>query len=238
MRLWMFIVLCCVGYRCYASDVLVKIQAGESSYCLEIKGPYRVYDRDTHTLLNRGLVKTKAALKVTAEGIMWKQLYPVTALEICVDKGRSFFLNGIEYKGNLIILQEQDSLVMLNKIQLEDFLKSATAYATSLPESDESCAAWVICQRSYLYHLAQKGALSDEEHHYYGYGVTKAQRRLEKMIDWTKDIVLSQPVNPIEFSTDKADLLASKGYDAKKILDKMYPHYALCAVTQDVPKQW
>lgn len=206
---------------------------------LEAKGGFRVIQNETGKILSSGITKRFPVL-ATQDGLRWGEAYPdVYALTLIpTHPEASFYVDGIQYKGIISIYSNRDNCVtVVNELPVEEFLKSNLSLKYQQPLSKEAIAALAILGRTEIAaRLAhRKESLSSkpwdvaaDEVGYYGYGVTLQKSCVEDAVNWTRFMVLESTKGgfptQLDLTTEKAEELASMGYDAQKILMNTFPH--------------
>lgn len=207
---------------------------------LEAKGGFKVIHNETGKVLSSGTTKRFPVL-AAEDGLRWGEAYPdVFALSLLpTNPNTSFYVNGIQYKGVISIYCNQENCVtVVNELPVEEFLKSNLSLKYPQPLSREAISALAILGRTEIAaKLAQRKEspkfsskpwdVSAEEVNYYGYGVTLQKSGVEEAVNWTRFMVLESTKGgfptQLELATEKAEELASMGYDAQKILLNTFP---------------
>ncbi len=219
--------------------IRVLIAKNVNAALLEVKGPYCVLKEDTKDPLSSGSVGKRFVVQPIDAGLRWGEEYPdVYQISVLPRSSHTMmYVNGMQYKGSLSVYSTpRGEISIVNDVAIEDYLKSTlTAEGDAL--SKEAMASLVIAKRTAAYVLAlqNKGTerlydVAAADTSYYGHGITKQKDGVEELVDNTKHIVLLSGVAPVmnvALTKENAEELASKGYDAKKILKTICPEASL-----------
>ncbi len=117
-------------------------------------------------------------------------------------------------------------------MQIEDPLEKEAMAAVAIAARTEAFARVKASK-----HVKYPWDVTAEEVNYLGCSVQAQKEFIADSVEWTKFMVLEStkegnPIQPVHLSAEKAQALADKGMDAKKILQSTYPHTKL-NLTQD-----
>ncbi len=223
------------------------------SAMLEVKGKYKLFDPNTKTFISRRFVGKKKLLQTTSSGIKWGEEFPgVFQLQIVPENGSvTTFIDGVEYRGVLTIYDVGGAISIVNRVSIEDFLRSSLPSKYSDTMLEEAMAAVAITARTHYFYLSQNPknnfwAVDAEKEGYAGLGSINPESNMDLAIRSTRHMVLSQtgtyegkvtpfaarwgvdtgrknsgPVSRI--SIDEAESIARTGGHAAQILSKAFP---------------
>ncbi len=125
---------------------------------LEIQGPHHIYNPLDGTILSRGLLNKKHPVKLEEYGLNWGEKIPgVTHMRIVpLDSQTHVVINGTPYKGCVEISADQNTLTIINEIDIENFLKTTLPSHFTKPLPRELMNAVAILARTHAYYLAAK----------------------------------------------------------------------------------
>ncbi|MCC5832988.1 MAG: SpoIID/LytB domain-containing protein [Chlamydiales bacterium] len=222
--------------------IKVLLEKDANSAFLEVRGPYRVVRKDTGEALSSGSIGKRFVVHALADGLRWGEEYP-DIYQISVVPTHSdclVYVDGIQYKGTVSVYHVRNSrITIVNEVPIEDFLKSTLALHYDRPFEREAMCALAIAARTEAYAKVLNGKRSKrpwevtaQEAGYYGWGVTQQKNGVEAAVDWTRFMVLESsnsggPAQSVPLARSKAEELAGRGYDAKKILQSSFPGHKL-----------
>ncbi|RKY33003.1 MAG: hypothetical protein DRP74_01030 [Candidatus Omnitrophota bacterium] len=177
-------------------DIRIAIIQDASSLVLESTGAYRITDSKTGETLNRGEnLKTKVV--AVEEGISFKVL-GTFGNRILLEPGSSqgILINGRAYRGVIeFIRKEGKSVLAVNHINLEDYIKGILYHEVSHYWPMEALKAQAVACRTYaFYHIQQNSSkdfdlTSDVYSQVYG-GKTSERYRTNKAVEETENTIL------------------------------------------------
>lgn len=229
---------------------------------LEVKGKYQIYDPHTNEHISTRFIGKRKFIQALKDGLKWGEEFPGVHQLLIVpeDKNVTTTVDGIEYRGLVYIYDIGGAISVVNAVDIEDYLMStlASKYPDQLPE--EELAAVAIASRTYAYWLAQNPknefwAITAQQSGYQGHAVINVTGGIEKAIEATRYMVMSQQGTPegtaatfpavwngktadqgavvAKISLDDAENMAKQGDHAAQILEKAFPdtsivlmHYA------------
>lgn len=226
--------------------IRVLLEKNVPSAILEAKGEFIVLDRASGEVLSSGLVGKRFVVHALQHGLRWGEEFP-DVFQISVvprHPATMLYVNGIQYRGAVSIYHSKNNLVtIVNEVPIEDYIKSTLAVEVQDSISKEAMAAIAITKRTEAFAKTMVANQSKrpwdvtaQEANYFGYAVTRQKNQIDECVDWTRFMVLESPKEmqkrPLTF--EKAQELADKGYDAKRILQSTCPSAKLGVTT--VPK--
>lgn len=121
-------------------------------FTVEVAGGYGVYNPMTKAVIAEGEM---ARFTVTrrAEGVALgtNGVFPEG---VFIAPVRSLSINGVAYKGNMFVKEEEGTLIIVNILDLEEYVKGVLPYEMSSTWPIEALKAQAVAARSYaLYHF-------------------------------------------------------------------------------------
>lgn len=239
------------GTSAVAEGPRIKVLLEKNIYSalLEAKGEYAVINKATGELLSTGQTGKRFVTHALQEGLRWGEEYPDVFQFSVVPRSPTtmMYVNGMQYKGAISVYHCKDKKVaIVNEVSLEDYLKSTLTVDIERKFSKEALAAIVIAARTEAFAKIKTNTsnkpwdITSQEGNYFGFAVTCQKKSVEEAIDWTRFMVLESgseggPIQNLNLSAEKAQELADRGFDAKKILQNACPSAKL-SVTE-LPKQ-
>lgn len=242
-------------------SIKLLIVQDEHGVVLEVKGKYQIFDPNTNEHISTRFIGKRKFIQATSDGLKWGEEFPGVYQLLIVpdDKNVTTIVDGIEYRGLIYIYDVQGAISVVNAVDIEDYLMSTLGlqYKESLPE--EEMAAIAIAARTYAYWLAQNPktdfwTVKAQAVDYQGHAVTNLTGGIEKAIQATRYMVMSQNGTPVgtaapfpavwndkdnkeaviaKISLGDAEVMANTGNHAAQILEKAFPgnsiilmHYA------------
>ncbi len=231
-------------------SIRVLLEKNVHSALLEAKGDYAVINKATGELLSSGSTGKRFVIHALQEGLRWGEEYPEVFQLSIIPRSPStmLYINGMQYRGRMCIYHSKDNRVtIVNEVPIEEYVKSVVNLEVNEPLSKEALAALVIAARTEAFAHSVSNVngkkpwdITAQEANYFGHAVTHQKNAVEEAVEWTRFMVLESSkegtsLSKLHLSAEKAQELADKGYDAKKILQSSCPSSKL-GVTA-LPKQ-
>jgi stage II sporulation protein D len=217
--------------------IRVLLEKDASSALLEAKGEYRVINRENGEILSCGSLGKRFVIHALQEGLRWGEEYPgvYRILVAPEDKSTKMFVNGIQYAGSIAVYHSKNNkILVVNEVPIEEYIKSTLNLKYESPLSKEAIAAIAIAARTNAYALTQNKTkrpwdISASEGDYLGSSLSFKKNFVDEAVDWTRFIVMESKTNDgiitnLHLEAEKAQELADRGLDAKKILQKACPN--------------
>lgn len=230
------------------------------SSLFEVKGEYVVLHGETKKVLSKGITGKRFVVHGMKEGLRWGEEYP-DVFQIAVvprNKETSFFINGIQYKGSIIVTQGTDYKIhIVNEVPIEDYVQSTLAVKLQSTLSKEALAALVITARTEAFYMANRGNPSSRlwdviatDCEYFGSSAAICSKHLAEALEATRFMVMKKAEaqqdvpfrvrwglskEGVDLSLAGAEELAAKGYDARKILTTFFPLAKIVTTCQPAP---
>lgn len=236
--------------------IKVLVTHDQPGAVIEVKGKYKLFDPKTNEHLSTRFIGKRKYMHALKDGLQWGEEFPgLHQLQIIPDSEETTTLvDGIEYKGAIMIYDIGGSISVVNAIDIEDYLKSTLSETKTLPE--ELMAVLAITARTNASYLAANPkttfwAINGKQVGYKGYAVTNRNSSMEAAIESTRAMILSlgekgkNKINPFliewnsatkaadqkavvaQISLGDAEALARRGENAGQILAKAFPNSIL-----------
>lgn len=218
---------------------------------LEVHGRYNVIDPYNGKPLSSRFSSKSHYVQPVADGIKWGETFPgIYQLKIVPDNPETTIsVNGIEYKGEMIVYQVEGKLNIVNEVDVDDYIHSqiSSAHKDHIEGmSSESMAALVIAARSDAHYKLGRSqspyfdVVADQEG-YEGHAATTPGSHLAQVVEKSRTMILCDHSGaPIStrglakgWDHKKANQLASQGMIASHILNQLYPK--ACVTTTAIP---
>jgi stage II sporulation protein D len=223
----------------------------ESAGCfLEVHGRYNIIDPFTGKPLSSRFSSKSHYIQPVADGIKWGENFPgIYQLKIIPDNSDiTISVNGIEYKGEIIVYQVEGKLNIVNEVDVDDYIHSQIS---SLHKdhiegmTSESIAALVIAARSDAHYKLGRSkspyfdVIADQEG-YEGHAATTPGSHLAQVVEKSRAMILCDHSGaPIStrgvakgWDHKKANQLATQGMIASHILNQLYPKACVTMATK------
>ncbi|MBN1914510.1 MAG: SpoIID/LytB domain-containing protein [Parachlamydiales bacterium] len=177
--------------------IAILLEKDVSEALLEVRGPYSIYNPYDGTKISSGLFGKRYLLRTITTGIKWGEEFVGYHQITIVPKSHktSIILNGIEYEGSIIVYKVGDKLNIINKLDIESYLKATLPLKFPYPYESEVMAAVSIAARTtaYMQVLSNKNAFwhicaSDVD--YQGSIQNIPNSPVSKAVDATRDLIL------------------------------------------------
>lgn len=224
---------------------------------LETKGQYSVVDPLTSQLLLTRNSGKRKFIQPTPEGLRWGEEFPgFHQLKfVPASPQGTIIVDNLEYKGTVYVYNIHDKVYVVNELDVEDYIISILSPDFKEPMSQEALAAIVISARTNALYQAQNPKSKfwsvDAAHTgYQGYAITTQQKKIDEVVKFTRNMVLSrtaayegvvtpfpamltQALNKKEtvvqskISMKEMETLADSGEHAAQILLKAFPETSI-----------
>lgn len=170
---------------------------------LEVKGGYFIFNRASGFLVDSSLSGKRADLFSTSSGLKWGELLPATESIRIVPKDAktTILLNGIQYKGCMDIISENNTLSAINELDVEHYLQSTLnpKFPEKLP--DEAMEAVAIAARTNAYYFISQNRLATwhvraSNVGYQGYATSLQNVYVDRAIERSKQMILTYQDKP------------------------------------------
>lgn len=217
--------------------IRVLLEKNIYSALLEAKGEYAVLNKATGTVLSSGQMGKRFVVHALQEGLRWGEEYPeVFQISIVPRSPKTMlYVNGMQYKGAISVYHCKDKYIaIVNEVPIEDYVKATLSMEVEQKLSKEALAAIAIVARTEAFTKLNENStkkpwdVTAQEGNYFGFAVTQRQNNVEEAVDWTRFMVLEAAseggtIQNLLLTPEKAQELADKGFDAKKILQSACP---------------
>ncbi len=239
-------------------QIRVLLAHNQPGVLLEVRGKYKIYDPRTDAVLDISHQGKRRMLQAHRGGISWGEEFPgIHQLAIIPNNPDTLlYVDGVEYRGPMYVYDVGDSISVVNKVDVEDYLNAVLPQQYKEPLSDELLAGIAITARTSAYYSAQHGKTPfwDVDAQKEGYGGTAIKyhsKPFEKAIRKTRYMAMqyapgdegkftplaawrSAPTEKLyqgvvysEITVSEADKLAKSGKNAAQILKNAFPKASL-----------
>ncbi|MBJ7449722.1 MAG: SpoIID/LytB domain-containing protein [Parachlamydiales bacterium] len=163
---------------------------------VEVKGGYKIYDPRTGQQLGRGLLGKSFNVEAMPTGIKWGEEFPgIYQVAIIPASGTAFKVNGVPFKGSLLVYQIGHHLSLVNEVSVEDYVKSTLAASIDTSFPQEVICALAIAARTEAYYkrMTTQEAfwqLDADEIGYSGMPNAKDSVKINEAVDTTRYLVM------------------------------------------------
>lgn len=238
--------------------IRVLLSHDQPKVLIEVKGKYKIYDPRTNEQVSMNFQGKRRLMQAKEDGIRWGEEFPgIHQLVIVPDNSAvTIVVDGIEYQGSIYIYDVGETLSVVNKVDVEDYLKTVLPkrYPATVSVPDELLAAIAIVSRSTSYANAQSGKtpywdVDATKEGYSGYASARGSKAIEDSIRKTQYLALQgseqgkgpffpewspsaggkryQGITYSQISLDEAQKMAESGKNAGEILQKAFPNASL-----------
>lgn len=204
-------------------QVRVAIIKDSSEFSLAIKGEFKIVDRSLSNIASKQKLNRETKVTLTEQGFkLGPQEFLTSPIKIIPKKDATIYVNGRRFRGKIDIFRDsQKRLMVINTVELENYIKGVLYHEVSHYWPMESLKAQAIAVRSYaLYQMKlNKNKNFDVTNDIYSqvYGGRGSERyRTNIAVVKTKGLVLA--------------------YQGKLLL--AYFHATCAGHTEDVSKLW
>ena len=178
-------------------DVLVVND--KPSAVVEVNGKYQLFNPHTKKLISKRYIGKKKVMQTDSSGLKWGEGFPgIFQLTIIPDDHTvSITIDGVEYNGNVTVYDIGGAISIVNRISIEEFLKSTLPGKYSEPMPEEAMAAISIVARTDAYYLSHNPknkfwAVDAVQVGYEGKQSLHPSSPMDLAINSTRHMVLSQ----------------------------------------------
>lgn len=184
----------------FATTIKVHLTDVKAPYTIDIKGPYKAYNYKYESEIVSALtnervmvVEHRLGLKVNDVGI-YKE-------GIVFETKEGFTLNGIEYYGSLKFIPYKGNMIVINELNIEDYVKGVLPYEMSPEWPIEALKAQAVAARTYaMFHILK----NNKELPYDVDNTTKYQvYNGKEKINWTIEQAVDRTKYEIAVYNDK-----------------------------------
>jgi stage II sporulation protein D len=178
------------GFAQTQKNVRVAVLQDASSFGLKVLGPYEIIDSVSKKVLSSGH-NLKTTVTTFRNMILMGSVSTNTPKIFIKTQGTEpIVIDGRRFRGNLELIKKDSGLVVVNHIELEDYIRGILYHEASHYWPMEALEAQAIVSRSYAVYEMQENKLrdfdltSDTYSQVYG-GSTSERERTNKAVDLT-----------------------------------------------------
>lgn len=217
-----------VSQKSKPATIKVLITKQSEDLLLEVRGRYQIYNPADGFLITTGIMDKRSFIDPSENGIKWGELFPgIFQLRIVPGDSQSTILvNGIQYRGCVEVYNIEDSLFVVNEIDIENYLKSTLTYQFPDALNGEVMDAIAILARTNAYYLVARNPnvfwhVDGNEIGYQGYALIFQNLHVDRAVESTHHMVLTYNKNP--FATAWTKNSAGKTAEFAAIFRKESP---------------
>lgn len=210
------------------AHVKVLLKKHSDGALVEVKGPYKVVDPFTQSVVSSGIKGKRFFLYPHEDGLKWGEDFPgIYQIKIIPTKASSSILiDGVQYKGTVEIYHVDNHINVINEVDVENFLKSTLTTKFSPSYELAVFDALAIVARTNLYYHIQHNErafwhIFADDYDYKGHAITQFNSQVEKAVDSTKFLVMTYEKKP--FPTTWSANCAGKTASYPAIFRKQAP---------------
>lgn len=177
----------------------VLIVNDQSSALLEIKGKYRIFDPHAKQYISKRFLGKRKLIQSISSGLKWGEEFPgIYQIHIVPeDLSQPILVDGVEYQGSFFIYDIGGTISVVNRVDIEAYLKSILPEQIANSTSEETLAAIAIAARTNAFYYSEhpKNRFWDvdgERVGYVGLQSTNSVSEMDRAIQKTRYMVLSQ----------------------------------------------
>lgn len=210
------------------ATIKVLITKQTEELLLEVRGRYQIYNPADGFLIASGITDKRSFLIPSENGIKWGELFPgIFQIRIVPGDSQSTILvNGIQYRGCVEIYNIEDTLNVVNEIDIENYIKSTLTYQFPESMNNEVMEAIAILARTNAYYMVSRNPnvfwhVDGNEIGYQGYALIFQNLHVDRAVENTHHMVLTYNKNP--FATAWTQNSAGKTAEFAAIFRKESP---------------
>lgn len=178
-------------------DVLVIND--KPSAVIEVNGKYQLYNPYTKKLISKRYIGKKKVMQTDSSGLKWGEGFPgiFQLMIIPDDPSVTVSVDGVEFSGNITVYDIGGSISVVNRVSIEEYLKSTLPGKYDEPMPEETMAAIAIAARTDAYYMSHNPrnkywAVDATQVGYEGRNSLYPSSAMDMAINSTRHMVLSQ----------------------------------------------
>jgi len=188
-----------------AAPPTIKVLLEESidGVLLEVRGSYQIFNPLNNKKISTGLRGKRFYLYPHEKGLKWGENFPgIFQLRIVPSSFDSTILvNGIQYRGCLEVYNIDNTLRIINEVDIESYLKSILPQSMSSKFPEKVLDAIAIVARTNACYISSSNKeanwhIDANEAKYQGHGVAYSNYSINKAIDNTRNLVMTFQESP------------------------------------------
>ncbi|MFI5334836.1 MAG: SpoIID/LytB domain-containing protein [Chlamydiales bacterium] len=192
------------------ATIRVLLEKNVNQALVEVRGRHMVYTPSTGRQLTSGTSGKREFIRHEESGLKWGNLFTnVYDMRIIPgDTQTSILVNGNQYRGCIEIYDVDGKLTIINETDVESFLKSTLNTKFAEEFDDEVMEAVAIVERTNIYYWIDKNRhnkwhIDAQQSNYQGYGATLQNLLVDKAVDNSRHVILTQKKFPFATSWTK-----------------------------------
>jgi len=205
--------------------IKILLGRGEKEALIEVKGRYFVYNPDNQLLITSSGTGKLDWLTCTNNGINWGGDFPsIFQMRIVPgDSQTTILVNGTQYRGCVEIYAADQTLNIINEVDVESYLKAILSARFSKPLNPEVMDALAIIARTDAYYRIGRAPhafwhLKASEIGYQGHALTAQNLQVDRAIESTHQMILAYKDAP--FAASWTENSAGKTADFSTVFRK------------------
>ena len=199
----------------------VKVLLGKdlSGSLIETRGHVNLFNLKNGSAIKPVVQSKKYYMRLDSDGLYWgEKFFNVTSMAFVPQNEKSYVLvNGIQYKGSLIVYGYEDTLTLVNAVDIEDFVTSQLSDKQKNPLEFEAMCALAITLRTNALaaisdHIQDSYHIDASKTPYKGYAITHQKIKIEEAVLETRSLVMQNTKGDFGygFATDISQNCAGK----------------------------
>lgn len=237
--------------------ISVLVLHDQESAHLEVQGKFRIMDPHTGSWLSSRFKGKAREIIAKSDGLKWGEEFPGHhQIELVPTTPNSrIIVNGVEYKGKILIYDIGGSISIVNDLPIEEYLSSlmTTKYTQELAE--EALAALAIAERTNALYLSKNPknkfwAVDGSQNSFKGALTVDSASPQQQAVRSTRSMVLSKTghyegvITPFlaqwekgkgsassAITIEQANEMAKSGQHAATILEKAFPKSTILLIS-------
>ncbi|MEC7838819.1 MAG: SpoIID/LytB domain-containing protein [Chlamydiota bacterium] len=180
-------------------SIKVLIAKDKGSMDVVVDGPFKGYDPHTGETILLSKLGKDAVLRVMDGGLQWSEQFPGVHQLLIVPTfpETKIKVDGVEYLGSMYFYDVENKLMVVNKLDIESYLKSTLSPLNNEANPDELLSAIAITARTNSYYQAENPAnpywsVDGSKVNYHGDINESMKLPVNKAIVDTKHMILSR----------------------------------------------
>lgn len=225
---------------------------------VEVKGKYKLYDPNTMNHITTRYTGKRKFIQPLRDGLKWGEEFPgiFQLLIVPDDAATTTLIDGIEYRGWIYVYDIGGGISIVNAPDLGEYIGGLMSVGIPKDLPDEVMAALAISLRTQAYFQVQNPknrywAVDGRKIGYQGHALIDPSGSIEKAVDHTRKMVLSESDAPIgeirafpsqwpgitvgvqepgvmsKITIDEAVHMADQGSHAAQILVRAFPNTSI-----------
>lgn len=182
----------------------ILIRENVTGALIDVSGGYKVLNPENNKVLSSGFRGKRYYLQSNSVGLKWGEGYPgIHQIKIVPkDKSTTLLVDGIQYKGAVVVYNINSSIQIVNEVDVEDVLRASLS--SILANTSYECATYdaiAIAARTNLYNTLLNSAniywdVKASDIDYLSHAAILSNPNIERSVQATKHLVLAYNDRP------------------------------------------